>query len=663
MCGIAGMVGCEAGAVVDPAAVQRMCHTIVHRGPDDDGFHSGDRFALGMRRLSIIDLATGQQPMSNEDRSVWVVLNGEIYNFQELRAELEGAGHRFATRSDTEVICHLYEEHGAQCVKKLRGMFAFAVYDERRRSLLLARDRMGEKPLHYAQVNGCLIFGSEIKELLAAAPQLNQVSPENLLYYFQVGYIPDPLTAFAGIHKLPPGCLLELVDGRVEIRRYWDLPAYGTHEPKSEEQALEEMEHHLAEAVRIQMVSDVPLGALLSGGVDSSIVVAMMARASARPVRTFTIGFGNQDFNETAFARAVAKQFSTEHHELLLDPDIGETLEKLTHILEEPFADSSILPTYFVSCLAREQVTVALAGDGGDELFAGYDRYAVNMRRQAFDHIPAGLGRMYHKHIYPQLPRKIRARKLAYNIALPSRERYLDGISFLSAHGRERSLFTEAFLSRTQNARPPLEMFRKYLDSAVASDPLSPLLYLDAKTYLPADILTKVDRMSMATSLEVRAPLLDPVFVEWATSLPPQWKLHGRTRKYLLKKLAERVGVPRHVLHRRKQGFSIPLVHWMRKEMKEEMLRMLLEPRTIQRGYFNPKEIRRLLDEHIRGQHDWSGQLWMLLMFELWHRNFLETRDGYKRLPIHSGPAWVRQRELSLKGPVASAGLAEGPTH
>jgi asparagine synthase (glutamine-hydrolysing) len=662
MCGIAGIVACDGRAVVDPALIQRMCRTIIHRGPDDDGFYAKDGVTLGMRRLSIIDLSTGHQPISNEDGSVWVVLNGEIYNFQELRTELERAGHRFSTRSDTEVICHLYEDLGAECVKKLRGMFAFAVYDERRRRLLLARDRMGEKPLHYAQVNGCLIFGSEIKELLAAAPELSQVSPENLLYYFQVGYIPDPLTAFSAIRKLPPGCSLELADGHVEVRRYWDLPAYGTHESKSEEQALEEMEHHLAEAVRIQMVSDVPLGALLSGGVDSSTVVALMARASSRPVKTFSIGFRHADFNETAYARAVAERFSTEHHELILEPNIGETLENLTHVLEEPFADSSILPTYFVSCLAREHVTVALAGDGGDELFAGYDRHQVNVRRRFFDHIPPWAGRWYLQHVYPQLPRRIRARKFAYNIALPSRERYLDGISFLSAQGRDRGLFTDDFLARAQSASSPLEMFRGYFDSAVAGDPLSPLLYLDAKTYLPADILTKVDRMSMATSLEVRAPLLDPVFVEWATSLPPHWKLRGKTRKYLLKKLAERVGVPRHVLHRRKQGFSLPLVHWIRSELKEGMLRMLLEPRTVQRGYFNPDEVRRLLEEHIRGQHDWSAQLWMLLMFEFWHRNFLETRDGYKKLPIHSGPAWARRRELPVEGPAASTRLAKSPS-
>jgi len=346
VCGIAGIVGAEPSTVIEANAVDRMCRTIVHRGPDDEGIYAKGSAGLGIRRLSIIDLAGGRQPIHNEDQTVWVVFNGEIYNFPELRPELEKSGHRFYTNTDTEVIVHLYEEFGADCVQKLRGMFAFAVYDERNRRLLLARDRLGKKPLHYALLDGRLLFGSEIKALLAVAPELNEIDHEGLLHFFYFGYIPDPLTAFRRIRKLPPGHLLEYANDQIRVRQYWDLPAYGTHEPGSEEECLEELENRLAEAVRIRLISDVPLGALLSGGVDSSTVVALMARASSKPVKTFSVGFGNQDFNEANHARAVAERFGTEHHELVVEPNIWQTLDTLTRTPEEPFADSTILPPY-----------------------------------------------------------------------------------------------------------------------------------------------------------------------------------------------------------------------------------------------------------------------------------------------------------------------------
>jgi len=662
VCGIAGIVGSEADAVVEAAAIRRMCHTIVHRGPDDEGIYAKGPAGLGMRRLSIIDLAGGRQPISNEDKTVWIVFNGEIYNFAELRPELEKSGHRFHTNSDTEVIVHLYEELGADCVQKLRGMFAFAIYDERRRRLLLARDRLGKKPLYYALVNGRLLFGSEIKALLAAAPELKEIDHEGLLQFFYFGYIPDPHTAFTRIRKLPPGYLLEFQNGQIRERQYWDLPAYGTHEPRSEEECLEELEDQLAEAVRIRLISDVPLGALLSGGVDSSTVVALMARASSKPVKTFSIGFRNDDFNEARYSRAVAERFHTDHHELIVEPNFGETLETLTGVLEEPFADSSMLPTYYVCCLARQHVTVALSGDGGDELFAGYDRYLVNLRRRMFDIIPAWAGRLYRNQVYPRLPSSMRGRKFAYNISLPSRERYLDGISFLPVLDGRRDLFSADFLTTAQQYPSPLEQFRRYFDNSPAHDHLSRLQYLDIKTYLAADILTKVDRMSMATSLEVRVPILDHVFVEWVTRLPVRWKLHGRTRKYILKKLAERVGVPPEVLHRPKQGFSLPLVHWMRTELKGDLARLLLEPRTLQRGYLKPAAVREILDEHFKGRRDRSGEIWLLLLFELWHRNFLETPDGYERLPIRarSPIAVSAAAETQDNASVGSSSIAPG---
>ncbi len=365
MCGIAGIVGLEPGYSAEAADVHQMCQTIVHRGPDDEGIYAHGRAGLGMRRLSIIDLSTGHQPIHNEDQSIWVVFNGEIYNFPELRPDLEARGHRFYTNSDTEVIVHLYEEYGVECVKKLRGMFALAVWDQRKEKLLLARDRFGKKPLYYGMDGTRLLFGSEIKAILASAPLLTEIDPQGLLGFFHFGYIPDPDTSFRRIKKLPPGHLLEFAEGRVRIQKYWDLPPYGTYEPQSEEACLEELEQRMAEAVRVRLISDVPLGALLSGGVDSSIVVALMARHSSRPVKTFSIGFPNADFNESEHARAVAQQFGTEHHELYVEPNIEETVHLLTGSLEEPFGDSSMVPTYHVCCLARQHVTVALAGDGG----------------------------------------------------------------------------------------------------------------------------------------------------------------------------------------------------------------------------------------------------------------------------------------------------------
>jgi len=642
MCGIAGIAAAEHGAVVDEATIHQMCQVIVHRGPDDEGIYVKGGVGLGMRRLSIIDLVGGHQPVHNEDRTVWVVFNGEIYNFAELRAELEGSGHCFYTRTDTEVIVHLYEEVGAECVQKLRGMFAFAVYDERRRSLLLARDRLGIKPLHYALSGGRLLFGSEIKTILAAAPELKQVSGQSLLRYFCFGYIPDPETAFARIRKLPPGHVLTFATGQLAVHQYWDLPAYGTHEPHSEEECLEELEYRLAEAVRIRLIADVPLGAMLSGGTDSSTVVALMAGASSRPVKTFSIAFRNEDFNEARYARLVAERFGTEHHELVLEPDIGQTLEALTRQLEEPFGDSSMLPTYYVSCLARRHVTVALSGDGGDELFAGYERYPINLQPSVSDAIPAWAGRLYRKRVHSLLPHATPGRRLAYNATLPRPERYLDQISYLSASGPDGSFLSGDLLALARNAENPLDAFRNYMEKAPARDPLSRLLYLDTKTYLPGDILTKVDRMSMATSLEARVPLLDHPFVEWVAALPSHWKLRGDKQKYIFKKLAERVGVPAEVLHRPKQGFSMPLVHWMRHELKDGLMRLLLEPRTLQRGYFNPRAVRQLVDEHLRGERNHRGRLWHLLMLELWHRNFLGEPSGLKSSTSSDGLLHVR---------------------
>ena len=621
MCGIAGVVNSEQGAV-EAATIRRMCQSMVHRGPDDEGIFVKGGAGLGVRRLSVIDLAGGHQPVFNEDKTICVVYNGEIYNFVELRGELESRGHRFYTNTDTEVVVHLYEAMGRDCVQKLRGMFAFAIYDIRHRRLLLARDRLGIKPLHYALADGRLLFGSEIKSILAVAPELAIIDQRALWEYLYFGYIPDPATAFLSMQKLPPGHILEFERGKVSLHQYWDLPEYGTHPPRSEEECLQELEQRLAEAVRIRLIADVPLGAWLSGGTDSSTVVALMARASSRPVRTFSIGFRHADFNEAQYAKLVAERFGTEHHESILEPDVVETVQALTRFMEEPFGDSSMLPTYYISCLARQHVTVALSGDGGDEAFGGYERYQIHLQRRNFKWMPEGAGGFYRRQLHPTLPSRVPGRNLAYGISLPWIERYLEGVS-LRPFDREMTLLSDDFRIAALGDADPMSALRKYLDAAPARDPLSRVLYLDTKTYLSGDILTKVDRMSMLASLEVRVPILDHLFLEWVTGLPPEWKMRGRKQKYIFTKLAERVGVPKEVLNRPKQGFALPLRHWMRNELKDLIMSVLLDSSTLQRGYCNPQGIRHLLDEHFQGRRDHSARIWRFLMFELWHRNFL----------------------------------------
>jgi asparagine synthase (glutamine-hydrolysing) len=625
MCGIAGIISSDQSERIEEAVVHHMCETIRHRGPDDEGLYAHGNTGLGMRRLSIIDLAGGHQPVFNEDRSAWIVFNGEIYNFPELRPELEARGHQFYTNTDTEVIVHLYEEMGADCVHKLRGMFAFALWDERRQSLLIARDRLGKKPLHYSLHKGKLYFASEIKAILAVAPELAEVNPSALLQYMYLGYVPEPATAFSRIHKLPAGHVLEFKNGHLDVRKYWDLPEYGTQQPATEEECLEQLEWHLAEATRIRLISDVPLGALLSGGMDSSTIVALMARASSKPVKTFSIGFRHADFDESQYARVVAQKFQTEHHELILEPDVVAGLEKLTSSLEEPFSDASMLPTYFVSSLARQHVTVALSGDGGDELFAGYTRYGVQRSRQISVFLPQSAWRFYRERVFPRVPKGLRGRQFSYNLSLPWRERYADEVCRILAFERETPLLSPEFRAANFGNAEPQQFLLQLFDDAPARDPVSQMLYADTKSYLVGDILTKVDRMSMLTSLEVRVPLLDHVFVELVTSLGPEWKMRGGKQKYILRKLAERVGVPREVLDRPKRGFALPLVHWTRNELKSLIRDVLLDARTLERGYFEPNGLRRLLHEHFTLRRNQVGLIWRVLVLELWFRGFLEN--------------------------------------
>jgi asparagine synthase (glutamine-hydrolysing) len=637
MCGIAGVVGHKNDDGIDRETIHCMCQTMVHRGPDDEGCFVSKGVGLGMRRLSVIDLAGGRQPVFNEDRTIAVVFNGEIYNFSELRQQLEMQGHKFSSNSDTEVIVHLYEELGSDCVCKLRGMFAFALFDWRRRRLLLARDRLGKKPLHYALSKDRLWFGSELKAILAAVPGLAEVDQHAVLQYFYFGYVPDPLSVYSRIKKLPPGHLLEFEDGEMRLRKYWDLPEYGTYSPSSETECLEELEHRLAEAVRVRLISDVPLGAFLSGGTDSSTIVALMARASSKPVKTFSIGFRSAEFDEAPYARAVAEKFGTEHHELILEPNVRETIESLTSFLDEPFGDSSMLPTYFVSRLAREYVTVVLSGDGGDEAFAGYDRYRIHLNERSRYPVPPSIGRWYRQQAFHRLPQWIPGRNLAYSISLPWQERYIEAVS-LMPYERNFSLLAPDFVNSCSNGHHPFKLFRNYVENAPALDPLAHILYLDTKTYLPGDILTKVDRMSMAASLEARVPMLDHVFLEWATSLASPWKLRKGKAKYILTQLARRLGVPRVALDRPKQGFAVPLPQWLRGELRDLVTSVLLEPRTLQRGYFNPDGVKRLLAWFFDGHTDDCLEIWRLMMFELWHRNFL---DSLVTKPPQSQPVCV----------------------
>jgi asparagine synthase (glutamine-hydrolysing) len=623
MCGITGIIAAD-GQVVDSDLIHRMCAQIIYRGPDAEGVYVNGPLGLGMRRLSIIDLATGQQPIHNEDKTVWVVFNGEIYNFEALRKELQGKGHSFYTNSDTEVIVHAYEEFGPDCAKRFRGMFAYAIYDSRRNKLVLARDRFGKKPLHYALDRTGFYFGSEIKSLLKAAPWLADVDESGLAQYFCYGYIPDPATAFKAIRKLPPAHYLEFTGNKIEIRQYWDLPTFCSNNA-SEQECLERLESTLETAVKLRLISEVPLGALLSGGVDSAVVVAMMARLSAKPVKTFTIGFGHQEFNEAAHARAVAEKFKTEHHELLVEADLWSTLRSLTEILDEPFADSSIIPTFHVSRIAREHVTVALSGDGGDELFAGYDGYFVQHQRRYLDAFPSWGVSAYHRHIYPLLPQRIRRRKLAYNVVMGTRDRFVSSRSLTQSHDHELSIFSPDFLETMAAAEPASRIAARFFDQAPATDVVSRMQYTDIKTYMTGDVLAKVDRMSMACSLEVRSPLLDHEFAEFAVTLPLQMKMQNKTQKYLLRKLAEKIGVPRNVLYRPKQGFSLPLKHWLRTELRADISSILLEPRTLGRGYLRKGAVERLLDEHTRADRDHSTVLWQMLLFELWHRNYLAS--------------------------------------
>jgi asparagine synthase (glutamine-hydrolysing) len=643
MCGIAGFADSTAGngdrqsparLEAEFSLVHRMCEVIRHRGPDDEGIHVEPGLGIGMRRLSIIDLAGGRQPMHNETRTIWIVFNGEIYNYRELRRELETRGHQFYTSSDTESIVHAYEEWGEDAFRRLRGMFGVAIWDRRQRALLLARDRSGIKPLHYLERDGRLYFGSEIKSLLAAGVVDPRLDLDALDHYLAFLYTPRDASIFENVRKLPPGHYLRWQDGRADVRQYWQLAAQETF-TGTEADAAEQLRAVLADAVRSHMVSDVPLGAFLSGGVDSSAVVGMMAHASSRPVKTFSIGFDEPEFDELEHARTVARHFGTEHHEFVVRPDGLSILDRLIAHFDEPFADSSAIPTWYVSEIARGHVTVVLSGDGGDELFGGYDRYLPHPRVAEFDRLPLPGRRGMAGLVWPYLPHGARGKNFLRHVAKNDEQRYVDALVFFQQDERE-SLYSgdlrHALATRAEGAvECRFDRFRGLSLQAR-------MMRVDFETYLPEDVLTKVDRMSMAHSIESRVPILDNEVIEFAATLPSSFKIHDGRRKHILKEALKPM-LPAGILDRRKQGFGVPLGVWFRGGLTDLFADVLGSAQTEQRGYFEPSFIRRLIREHLAGDRDHTLRLWQLLVFELWHRQYLDGRGvGSPDAHLHRAP-------------------------
>ncbi len=622
MCGICGIYQLNRAAP-EPDTLAKMNAVLKHRGPDDEGFYFGSQIGLGHRRLSIIDLDGGHQPLSNEDESVWVVYNGEIYNYRELRAELVKRGHHFRTHSDTEVIVHLYEEHGPGLLPQLRGMFAFALWDARKRCLLLARDRLGQKPLYYTRQNKNLIFASEIKAILQhplVQPRVNLTAIHDFLSY---QYVPSPETAFAGIYKLPPASYLLQTASETKIERYWQLD-FGSKLQLKEEEYCRRLRELLEEAVKMRLMSEVPLGAFLSGGLDSSTVVSLMSKLSNQVVKTFSIGFAEDEYNELDYARLAAQHFQTEHQEFTVRPAALELLPKLIWHYNEPFADPSALPTYYLSQVCRQHVTVALCGDAGDENFAGYERYMMHSWAQSYQKLSPKLREKVITGLtkklaagFPQQPSFRRLHRLLQRLSLPTAELHAQQMTIFSPELAKELYSQELLAAKTNNYL--LDLFAQ----ARGGDNLDQVLWVDIHSYLPEDLLVKVDVASMANSLEVRSPFLDHKVMEFAAAVPSRLKLHGSNLKYILRR-AFAPTLPAPILKRKKMGFSVPLDSWFRNELKGYLHEVLLDQHTLQRGYFKPAALEKLLAEHSSGKFDHSFPLWSLLMLELWQRMFID---------------------------------------
>jgi asparagine synthase (glutamine-hydrolysing) len=613
--------------------VEAMSRTIEHRGPDDCGAAYFDDGATAMTRLSIIDVAGGHQPITNDREDCWIVFNGEIYNFLELRKELQAKGYRFKTHSDTEVVLRAYEEWGDDCLQRLRGMFALGIYDcrsadddsvRKRSRLLLARDRVGKKPLYYYRGESRIIFGSEIKAILAHAAVEPRVRRDVLPLYLSYGYVPAPNTFFENIYELGPGHKLVVQNGEVGISQYWELPPQVvSNTAVSEKQYVDRLRELLEDAVRVRLVSDVPLGAFLSGGVDSAAVVAFMTRIMNQPVKTFAIGFtGDPTFNELEYARVVAKKFNTDHHEFLVRPDAIDLLPKLVWHYDQPFADSSAIPSFLVAQMSREHVKVVLTGDGGDELFAGYERFAAARLAENYGRVPRLLQNSV-KRLLDVMPEATtyrsfvrRARRFVDSAALRLPERYLNWVGIFSP-----ALINELLTDKIES--DPVFHFQTYFDSSHDSDLIGQLLRVNMRSYLPGDLLVKTDRMTMANSLEARCPFLDHELLEFACTIPAELKLKGMTTKYILKRALQGI-VPQEIIDRKKHGFGVPVGRWFRTSLKSYLRDTLLSREALRRGYFNEPTLRRLIAEHESGKRDHGHRLWSLLTFEIWHRIFIE---------------------------------------
>lgn len=630
MCGICGIVQRQEAFTLRRDTLQRMNDVITHRGPDDEGFFMAPTVGLAMRRLSIIDLNTGHQPIHNEDKTLHIVFNGEIYNYQELRQGLEDAGHRFYTKSDTEAIIHGYEEYGPDVVQHLRGMFAFAIWDANTETLFLARDRPGIKPMHYYLDQEKFLFGSEIKSILQCERVPREVNLAALDRFLTFEYVFSPETIFQGIQKLPPGHFLLFRQGELRVEQYWDnLPV----EPEDHDETY--YAQHLAElledSVKMRMISDVPLGALLSGGIDSSAIVGFMAKHSSQPVKTFSIGFEDQTYNELEYARTVSQHFGTDHYEFIIKPDAVDLVENLVKNLDEPFGDFSIFPTYLVSKMAREYVTVALSGDGGDELFAGYDPYIAERLARIYQKIPAVVRNQIITPLVERIPPSAkkkgminRTKRFVEGTLLPPELMHTRWMIFLQAQEKQR-LYAGDLLNAYRQGNSYKYIQEYFTRSANGVSPLAQQEYVDIKTYLTDDILVKVDRMSMAPSLEARVPFLDHKVMEFAAAIPTHLKLQGFTTKHILKKAVADV-LPEKILRRGKEGFSIPIKNWLMHDLRPLLLDTLSIERVTRRGYFQPDYVQRLVQEHLAGKANHSHRLWALMVFEIWHQMYLDEK-------------------------------------
>ena len=619
MCGIAGIVAAP-GDRPSAESLTAMGDAIAHRGPDDSTVRVLGRAGLAFRRLSIIDVAGGAQPISNEDETIHVILNGEIYNHEDLRRDLEARGHRFRTRSDVEVVVHGYEVWGDDVVTRLRGMFALALWDEKRQRLLLARDRLGKKPLVYRHAGDTLVFASELTGVLAAPGVPREADLTAIHHYLTYQYVPAPFTAFAGIRKLPPAHRLVFEDGRATVSRYWSL-SFAAGPPISDDDAVAELRRRLRDAVRVRLMSEVPLGAFLSGGLDSSAVVALMAEFGR--VKTFSIGFEEEEWSEVAYARQVAERYGTDHHEFIVKPKAADVVPKLVEHYGEPYADSSALPTYYLSRLTRDHVTVALNGDGGDELFAGYDRYKLLAVFEAASRLSPARSMATALEEAGGAFFPTRARRFLRAIASSPEESYARAMSYFAPEPK-RAVYSD-FMREQVGATDSYQCLYDWFSTSDAPDLLGRTLYTDTMSYLPGDLLAKVDIATMAVSLEGRSPFLDHTLVEFAAQLPSRLKLHHGTGKHVLRRAVADL-LPEDVISRRKQGFGVPIVHWFRGELKEMAADVLFSKAAVARPFFRPEGVRRIWDDHQQGRADLSAQLWALFMLELWCRRFLDPQ-------------------------------------